>query len=517
MNILGRESLNDYSVTRSGNKVNRFDNFSDIKRFLSVGFSTIYTATAQVDGRNGIAKGDRVYFKINNEIGVSNLGRIDESSGSCEDVAEVMGFYALRNLQRKLGKESVLKATPYDFADYEHDSFVEVISKKTNNFVDSDRLYGCLSKNCLSSNSEIIHGDALLSLVVPNSKVLASSNNTLFNYDCALVEFFRRSASCGQHLIIDPISTRYLANTLFWDYFFSNSDRHCKNINFEKVPLDDNRFLVTPLAIIDNGGGLCLQNSNCKKLFEMCGKDIIEQGSYLTRGVKASPFNVPYEFSIGRDSLPNGDFKDAYGGLSASEEIVVLISGNKTLYDDFANMYRGLDFNQVLLDMKSELKFNPNFLPNLSLLANQALDLRRVEISRSMADFMCQEFKLEEFLQDPNYYLDRFEAFVEKDNLNLHIATNEEVEEFREFINLDSQQNDSFDHSTTSEVDNMAEASTYQNNVVVEDREYSGSEDSLSSVGDDVINQKMQGVINQQSSVEDVFCSSQEDTPILPS
>lgn len=431
MNIIGRESLNDYSALRQNNNVIRINNFSNIKRFLSVGFSTIYTATAGVNGRNGIAKGDRVYFKINNELGVNRIGRIDESSGSCEDVAEVMGFYTLRNLQNALGKESVLKTTPYDFADYEHDNFYNIIAKKTADFVEDDRLYGCISKDCVSPNAEILHGDAILSLVVPNNKVVASSSNTLFNYNSALGELSRKSAGYNQDIIIDPISTRYLANTMFWDYFFLNSDRHCKNINFERIPLTNGQFLVTPLAIIDNGGGLCMQSTNCKEFFSSCSEEGLANGFYKTYSSKATgPFCIPYELSVGQDSYPDGVYKDAYEGLTQGEQIVVLLSGNRTLYNDFANMYKNLSFEQAIKDMQSELRFNPEFLPNLSRISTEILDLKKAEVSSAMADFMSEEFNYETFLQDPNHYIDKFQSFVAEDELNLHIATNEEVEEF---------------------------------------------------------------------------------------
>lgn len=435
MNILSREGLHEYSVKRTGENVERFNNFSDIKRFLSVGFSTIYTATSEVDGRNGIKSGDKVYFKINNELGVNKLGRIDESSGSCEDVAEVMGYYALRNLQKSLGKDSVLRTTPYDFADYENDAFFEVISHKTSDFVEDDRLYGCISKNCISSTGDIIHGDALLSLVVDDDEVYSSRSNTIYNYDKALGEFSEKSASRGCELVVDPITTRYVANTMFWDYFFANSDRHCKNVNFEKIPLGDGKFLVTPLAIIDNGGGLCMQSNNCKKFFERCSGEGLEDGFYRTySGSSLSPFSVPYELSIGRDAYPDGDFKDAYDELKVKEQIVVLLSCNRTLYNDFANMYKNLDFEKAIQDMRTELTFNSAFLPNLPQISSEVLNLKKAEVSESIADFMGEVFDFNTFLQNPNYYVDKMESFVEEDSLNLHIATNEEVEEFNDFM-----------------------------------------------------------------------------------
>ncbi len=439
MNIVSRESLNDYSISRQDGNINRVNNFTDIKRFLSVGYSTIYTAVAQVDGRNGIVSGDTVYFKINNEIGVNEFGRIDESSGSCEDVAEVMSFYALRNLQRTLGTKCVLKPTPYDFADYEHDDFFDVIAKKTNHFVESDRRYGCISKNCISSKGEIIHGDNLLSLVVPNKNVLKSSSNTLYNYDTALGELALASAKHGQEVIINPISTRYLANTMFWDYFISNSDRHCRNINFEKIALEDGRFLITPLAIIDNGGGLCMQSSNCRELFEQCSEEGSQDGKTYSSSSLA-PFNVPYDFNVGKDSFPDGDFKDAYEDLEPSEQIVALISGNRTLYNDFANMYKNLDFKKALTEMRLELRFKEDFLPNLGEIVTGVLNLKKLETSKSMANFMHEGFNYETFLQNPNYYVDKFAEYVTEDNLNLHIATDEEVEEFNIAFGLSEEQ-----------------------------------------------------------------------------
>lgn len=435
MNILNREDLNDYTTTRTGDNIVRKSNFTDIQRFLSVGFSTIFTATSQVNCNNGIQPSDKVYFKINNEFGVNAIGRVDESSGSCEDVAEVLGFYALRNLGKVLGKNGVLKTTPYEFAEYSHETFFDAVLKKTGGFIESDRMYGCISKNCVAPEAEIIHGDSMLSLVVPNNKITKSSSNTLYNYDTSLGQFALEAGLRGQELLVHPITTRFLANTMFWDYFFANSDRHCKNINFQKVPLGNNKFLVEPLAVIDNGGGLCMQSSNCKKLFTSC------EGLIANNGLNSShidnsfnPFSVPYDFYAGAESYPDGELKDLYDALRYREQLVVLLSTNKELYSDFANMYKNLDFATAVEDMHTELLFNPNFLPNLSAVATTVLQIKRAEISESMANYMGESFNIETFNANPSYYLDKFAEFVQDNSSNLHIATNEEVASFNETL-----------------------------------------------------------------------------------
>ena len=85
-------------------------------------------------------------------------------------------------------------------------------------------------------------------------------------------------------------------------------------------------------------------------------------------------------------------------------------------------MYKNLNFEQAIKDMQSELRFNPEFIPNLSRISTEILDLKKAEVSSAMADFMSEEFNYETFLQDPNHYIDKFLSFVAEDELNLHIA-----------------------------------------------------------------------------------------------
>ena len=441
MNITNRESLNDYHATREQGNINRVYHFDNIRRFLSCGLSSIYTATSQIDGRNGILKGDKVFFKINSEIGVNPVGRIDESMGSCEDVAEVMGFYILRNLASSLGKKSILKTTPYEFADYSHDSFYDIIAKKTNNFVESDRRYGCISKDCVTKGAEIIRGDNLLSLIMPSKEALTSGSNNLYNYNASLGELALRAASVGQEVIIHPICTRYLANTMFWDYFFANNDRHCKNINFQKVQLHDGRFVVEPLPIIDNGAGLFMRSSNCKEVYTRFNSILSKRGSAQSfeSTLLNNMFSSSQDFYVGSETYPQDESSVLYNSLKQSEQMVLLISKSRTLYQDFANMYKNLDYEKAINDMATELRFNPEFLPNLPGVTTAILNSRKIEVSKSMASLMGEKFNFEYFDKDANYYLDKFANFTQDDNLNIYIAPDEEVEAFNNAMSLDEE------------------------------------------------------------------------------
>ena len=99
MNISSRETLNEKETIflPDGDRI-KVPRYVDIKPFLSVGASKFYTAIAKFDGKNGVKAGDLIYFKANSERGVNaNTARTDEARGSCEDVAEVFGFYLLKN------------------------------------------------------------------------------------------------------------------------------------------------------------------------------------------------------------------------------------------------------------------------------------------------------------------------------------------------------------------------------------------------------------------------------------
>ena len=405
------------------------------KKFNSVGFSTIYVSHALTQGRNGINPGDLVYFKANNERGVNSLGRTEESMGSCEDVAEVLCHYLIRNMSNALGQQAVLKTTPYDFADLHHSDFWEINAKKTARIVQSDRLYGCISKNCVAENGEIIHGNALLAQIFPTKEVSKSSNNTIYNYEQAAELFQQQAARAGQTVIIDPICSRYNANTMFLDYFTANGDRHYKNINYQKVALPDGRFILEPLAILDNGGAFAMQSPNCQKLYAEQSAVLERYGMYASSPDKHfNPFSTQIDFSSGKASYKDPQIQAMYdergGFLPPVYEVVMLASQNAVLFQDLKNMYQTLDAQQALMDMKADLKFPSNFLPDMDRIIPAALDFKRLEISQTMAQLMGVEFNNQLFCQDTNFYINQFESFVKEDELTCHIATDQEIKDF---------------------------------------------------------------------------------------
>ena len=427
-------------------------------------------------------------------MGINQLGRIDESMGSCEDVAEVLGFYALRNLSKTLGDKSILGTTPYQFAEYSDNSFYDIIATKTNFQVDSSTLYGCLSKNCVEKNADMIFGDSLLGLVVPSKNVLSSSANTIFNYNRAFGELQLQASAIGQDVTIHPVCSRYLANLTFWDYFYANADRHCRNVIFQKVAINDRKYLIKPVNVIDNGGGLDLQFGNCKKRFEYHMKRI-EQTGYVEAFRSSSDYQFCriYELQAGKESFTDQETRDNFRSLKAHEKIVSLISNSQTLYQDFANMYKSLDFAKAISDMRTELGYKPNFLPFLSEVSMALLNYKRHEISEVMAKTMGEDFDEETFDKSPNYYIDKFQSYIKDENLNLHIATDEEIKEFDE--NFES--------------DNFAQRSDISISSFLQQRTKNDSQQS-DSILDDTVTLPLEQVYSQEMPA---FVSQNETDP----
>ena len=438
----------------------RFQNFSDITLFNSVGMSIIYTAKSNVEGKNGIDAGDLVYFKANNARGVNTgLVRTDESLGSCEDYAEVLGHYVLKGLSDKLGSSFILRTTPYDFAEYHNDSFWKIVSKQTGGTISSDRLYGCISKNCIADNATIIHGNAVLATVANNSDIHRSSTNNIYNYSKGLECFKSLAAKNGQDLVIDPVCERYLANTLFFDFFYCNSDRHNRNINFQQIPLSDGRFLIEPLAVIDNGGGLGMQSPNCSMFYQ-------DQLGLLKTFGSLSKTNRGYSSLSPQMDLYAGDktffdqtqisqdgqiMSGSNQNMTHIQQIVQLALNNRVLYQDLKNMYQNIDFMSAFRTMNSETGVNENFIPGFKEVLPAVLDLKKYEISQEMARTLGEEFNEQAFQEDPNYYIDKFESIVKDDSLSIHIATDQEIQEFNATFRPEAH------------VDNTAVATTSQN------------------------------------------------------
>lgn len=425
----------EYIIDDSGqNKLTQ--TFLNIKKFNSVGLSIIYMATANFDMPNEIKKGDIVYFKANNTRGISHVGRTSESSGSCEDVAEVFCYYLLKNYTAELKDNAILKPTPYNFAEYENDTFRQLIEKQTNYLIKSNRLYGCISKNVVDENGIIIHGSDLLSLILDPYYATKSDNNNLVTYEKALQKFKENAKEHKQEILIHPGISRYNANMLFFDYFVANSDRHWKNVNFQQVLLENGVSVVVPLAIIDNGGAFALQSHNCEQMFESQGVVLEKQGRFENTETvdKYNPFDCQYGFNVGRDCFKNSNIANIYDELSYVQRLVFLISQNRNLFNDFKHMYTMFDYDKALDDMIKQNKYPEGYLPNFRKVIKAELSYKKEEISKVMAQMLGIEFDEKLFHEDPNFYINQFEQLVLEDELTIKIASNQEIKSFENYI-----------------------------------------------------------------------------------
>lgn len=431
-----RVNLNDSDWVNVDGERKNIKCFSDAKRFYTVGNSMIYVAKANTSFGDAIKKGDKVFFKANNQRGVNGLGRTEESFGSCEDVAEVFSYHLLNNLRKDINEKCVLLPTPYKFSEYSNDDFWGLIANHTNGFVESSRLYGCVSPNIISDGGFIIHGDSLIGLVEDSKKIYKSSSNNLYNYNEALLKFVQKAKGFNQETVISPNCVRYLANTMFFDYFIANSDRHCKNVNFEQVKISDNFYELKPLPVLDNGGAWCMQASNCDKLYRE-QLAILEEKGKLTKSNGASdhnPFDCMYDFEVGKDSFADVRIQNLYDTLTYEEKLVMLISQNKTLFEDFRNMYENLNNEKALQDMVEKDRFYPEYLPGFLEITGAVIDLKKREISKVMANVLGLDFSEEKFNENKNLYIQKFAGIVHENGLNIYIATDKEQKEYENSI-----------------------------------------------------------------------------------
>lgn len=436
MNIRLRENINEQDRVNLGNGDWTWTpRFVGVKRFNSVGFSQIFVCTSKVDGRNGIKPGDTVYFKANNKRGVNQLGRTDESMGSCEDLGEVFGYYLIKGYTESLGDRAVIMPTVYDFAEYSDEKFWRVINEQTMGMVKSDRLYGCVTKHCLDEDAEILHGHMILGELFDKKDCFKSGNNTLANYQLGLESIAGKAMGDGQEVILDPMCMRYISNVMFWDYFYSNSDRHCKNITFQTIPLGNGKILLKPTPIIDNGGGLALQSPNCLKTYQRQVESIAENGKMVeyVDGIKNS-FDCTLDFYVGAGSFKDAEISSRFEELSYVEQLAVLLSQNKILFNDFRNMYSVLDAQKAYETMKRETKYHDTFLPGFDKVAAENINYKREKISRVFASMLNVEFDETVFAQNPMAYIDMFEPMVAENNLNLFIASDEQAKQFKAII-----------------------------------------------------------------------------------
>ena len=235
----------------------------------------------------------------------------------------------------------------------------------------------------------------------------------------------------GQELMIDPVCTRYLTNLMFWDYFYCNADRHCKNITFQLIPLGDGKFWFCPTSVLDNGGGLALQSINCEKMYKEQMASITENGKMVEYigGLKNS-FDVPLDFYIGKDAFKNQDLAKNYDEMSYEEQLVILLSQNKILFNDFKNMYTALDVDYAFGRMRSETRYNKDFLVDFDVVANAVVTYKKEKFSKAIANVLGVEFDEKLFSENPLSYLNMLENIVLEDELNLFIASDEQRFEF---------------------------------------------------------------------------------------
>ncbi len=414
----------------------------DIKPYDGKSMSMIYRGTANIDGRNGIKAGDIVYFKANNTRGVNYLGDTEESKGSCEDVAEVLAYYLLRNLKQDTNGASVLRGTPYAFADYSNDDFWRIIKRQTGGMVESDRFYGCVSKNALSENGTIVRGDVILGEIMPAADVKKSTKNTLFNYSQGYDALVSKYAANGKTLFVHPICNRYKANLMIFDIWGANADRHCMNVTDEEIPLfNETEFLLSPTSVLDNGGGFAMQSGNCEKLYESQVDYLLANGRLSETNLAIgyfNPFEVTYDLSAGREIFANPEIAALYDEASYLEQVLLLISQNKILFNDFKLMYQNLNMMKAMDSMKADLRFpmnygkENNYLPGLPVVLNEAVRFKKEKFSKIMATMLGEEFDEEKFGENDSYYLDKFEQIVLDDALLIHIASDEECKKFDE-------------------------------------------------------------------------------------
>lgn len=434
MNNYYREELSGYKISfdKNGERI-KTPRYYEIKPYDSDSVSIFYTARSKFKRKDGIDVGDLVYFKANTMIGYK-YSKIYESAGSCEDIAEVLGHFLIKNLNNDIGDDKVLETTPYNFACLEDPAFSAFIDRGTNHMVSGSSMHGCISKNAVGEFAYILHGHELLKWILPKSDVFRSSENTIVNYDKALKEFKKQKELKGPNVIIDPICNRYLANTIFFDYFIANSDRHCKNVNFQVYEVDKKTLVVRPLPIIDNGAGFAMQSQNTEALYA-------KQFEYLERDGKIelfqdgvhNPFEVQYDLNVGNDIFANPELANMVSDLDYEKQMIMLMSQNRILFNDFKNIYNNLDLHKAYQSIYEDSRFNlNNFIKNITHVLDATLAYKKERISRAIAEILGVTFDEKAFSENQLLYVDMLGEIVKENDLTVNIATNSEVKKFNE-------------------------------------------------------------------------------------
>lgn len=433
----------EFSRDAEGNVI-KVPVMTNIKPYDSESTSIFFRGIANLDGRNGIKKGDVVYFKANNTRGVNYLGDTEESKGSCEDVAEVLCYYLLKNIKDKHKESFVLRGTPYEFADYSNDDFWKIVARQTGGMVESDRLYGCISKNAIHENGSVVRGNIVLRAIMSDADIKKSSKNTVFNYSKGLEALVKSYKNNGKELIIHPECNRFAANLMFFDYFISNADRHCMNIVYEIVPVEgkENTFMIAPISVLDNGGAFAMQSPSCERMYQNQVEFLHENGKLGVTNLRAgyhNPFMGSYDLTAGSEIFADSEIAKNFNNLSQVEQMIILASQNRTLFNDLKTLYNEMDIKKALADMKADLRFpvqyskDGNYLPGMPVVLLEVMRFKKEQISKAMAAMMGEEFDIHKFAVDNSYYIDKFgKTMVKEDALTIHIAKNDELKKFKQ-------------------------------------------------------------------------------------
>ena len=431
MNVRERYDLGGYYWSRGERKINCNNIREFLKKNGNVGNSVIFKANVlncEFLRPEEAHKGDLIYFKANSQVGVNANGRniMDEARGSCEDVAEVLAYYILDEMIKKYGDRMLIEPTPYFFAEYESEYFGEIVHKQTGGLLDIYRLYGCASSNIIPKGGDIVHGADVLQGLFSKEYAFLSRNNTIYNYAVGLEQYAQKHG-----LVLDPSIPRRLCNLMFWDYFYCNSDRHCQNINFQTVPMSDGRKMLQLSKILDNGGGLLMQNTNCEEFLRLQEKYIQQDGEIkeVQEGL-STQFNVQYDLSSGKELFADEKVREQFDGLEYEEQLVFTIASNRTLFNDFKMFYEGVDLNEPLKRLKS--RTSTYFLPELDTVLPEAFKYKKMRISKVISKVLQIPFDEELFKNDPNHYVNLLDKVVPNNELTIQILSDEEIQKFNE-------------------------------------------------------------------------------------
>jgi len=460
---------NRFLVTKDGD-------FAEVRRYLEANNASItYKCKTIFDPYQKLEPNSSYFFKVNTTRGSKN-GATSESHGTCEDVAEVFSYYLIKNLSQKIANPQIDCAW-YDFAEFFGRNNREEIYANTEGLIESNRQYGCLSKDVLKNNEQIVRGNMLLSQILNPSKLSNLQNNTLYNYHLAIKKFEDNCADNKTDMSIAPNLLRYISNEMFMDYFLINSDRHSGNITFkDKFDFDTQKHHLMPTKIIDNGASFLMLSyncfntyseistiiSNCKEVATDTDAQSIQKNMYqnalnyknylslysqqdMKQISNLNPTESTPSLKVGEECFADNKQRVKYAfyekashksaekiydvGFGA-RQIALLISQNKILCEDFKNIYQNLDPQTAYRDMLKNTVYDNHFLPGFNDVVSTLIILKKAEISEAIADQINIPFNQKTFVEDPNYYVEKLSQNLEENhienNLTIHISSDEE-------------------------------------------------------------------------------------------